>query len=900
MSSWKDDGFVRPGHEIEDAMLVDADEDAVAVRQWRAESISIDDPSRGDALTKRLLADSGGGGGGGSGGGGSSSDVGRNSGLRRSGPLAPAHRSHSAILEFKSASASGHLHTLSAAESTLMSSYESLDYEPVRNDVSTYKRLQRIHRPWLATIANIRSWATFAAIGCVTGLVAFVMDTLIGAMTKWKFDVVKPLVAAGYNRDGGKPSSFGEAYLTYVGISLGLGLVSTCLVNFGETVAAGSGIPEVKGYLNGTNYLRFLKFKTGVIKVVGILFSVSAGLIIGKEGPLIHIGSVVAANFATLAGCETTPCGAGRQWPFRFRTDHDKRDFVSGGAAAGVAAAFGSPTGGIVFALEEASSFWSLSLTWRTYLCTMLSTSTLWLLLSWRDAATSYRGLATFGRPDGNGAEQFSIFEVPFMVLPLATLGGFSGAAFCHVNLALSQWRIRHTIGRKGRRIAEVLLAVFLTSSVSILLPKLSTACYSTQDFSNWQCDGQATIRNYTSCVDYSFYSAFTCDPGDDSGGGGTAPGRDKFSACCDACSCPQNFNQLATLTFQSTEDTIKALFHNQARLEPAMLLLYTAIWWLLAVFTYGLAVPSGLFVPCILIGGGYGRMWGELMRDWFPHGLTGGEAVLGALTPRPTTYALIGAASMLSGVTRITITLTVILFETTDQLYLIMPIMATVLISKVIADHFNISLYDLHVELKAIPFVEPNANDAMEGMVASEVMSAPPRCLREVETVRNVLDLLRSCTHSGFPLVSNTRAEDSEGAHDAPFRGLVLRNHLVVLLRKAQYGGTLDELVGAERPPMAQLLKPFHFAADLESKQLPLNTIPSEVFQLPPDTAIDLRPYMNPSPISVHESTPIGSCFALFRGLGIRHLVVLNEVSRPMGIITRKELRTDFKQDLY
>ena len=74
----------------------------------------------------------------------------------------------------------------------------------------------------------------------------------------------------------------------------------------------------------------------------------------------------------------------------------------------------------------------------------------------------------------------------------------------------------------------------------------------------------------------------------------------------------------------------------------------------------------------------------------------------------------------------------------------------------------------------------------------------------------------------------------------------------------------------------------------------------PREVFELPPDTAIDLRPYMNPSPISVHESTPIGSCFSLFRGLGIRHLVVLNEVSTPMGIITRKELRTDFKQDLY
>lgn len=102
-----------------------------------------------------------------------------------------------------------------------------------------------------------------------------------------------------------------------------------------EPMISGSGIPQLDGEIQGffsQNWLRVL-----VAKFAGGLLSIGSGLSLGREGPSIQLGAMVAKGVSRVTG--------------RMRTE--ERLLMTCGASAGLAAAFNAPLAGALFALEE-------------------------------------------------------------------------------------------------------------------------------------------------------------------------------------------------------------------------------------------------------------------------------------------------------------------------------------------------------------------------------------------------------------------------------------------------------------------------------------------------------------------------------------------------------------------
>ncbi|KAF7840176.1 putative chloride channel-like protein CLC-g [Senna tora] len=603
----------------------------------------------------------------------------------------------------------------------------------------------------------LMKWLLCALIGLIVSLIGFCNNLAVENIAGLKFVVTSNMMLQ---------RRFVMAFLVFFASNLGLTLFASVITAFIAPAATGSGIPEVKAYLNGVDAPGIYTLRTLFVKIIGSISAVSSSLLVGKAGPMVHTGACVAS---LLGQGGSKRYGLTWNWLRFFKNDRDRRDLIICGSAAGITAAFRAPVGGVLFALEEMASWWRSALLWRAFFTTAIVAIVLRALI---DVCLS---------------------DVPSVFI-LGVIGGILGSLYNSLlTIVLRAYNSIHEKGFAYKILLACIISIF-TSCLLFGLPWLASCRPCPLDATE-ACPTIGRSGNY---------KKFQCSPG--------------------------HYNDLASLIFNTNDDAIRNLFskNTDEEFSYSSMLIFFVTCFFLSIFSYGIVAPAGLFVPVIVTGASYGRFFGMLVgkNSTLNHGL----------------YAVLGAASLLGGSMRMTVSL---------------------------ADAFNANIYDLIMKAKGFPYLETHAEPYMRQLTVGDVVTGPLQLFSGIEKVRNIVFVLRTTGHNGFPVI------DEPPYSEVPVLfGVILRAHLLTLLKKKAFLSR----------PVAIGDEAFNtFSADEFAKRGSGNYDNIDDIQLTEeemDMFIDLHPFTNASPYTVVETMSLGKALTLFREVGLRHLLVVPKIS--------------------
>jgi chloride channel 7 len=625
---------------------------------------------------------------------------------------------------------------------------------------------------------HVSRWALTMLVGLCTGLTAVLILYCVEQLVDFRVNRLNRAIQFVYNSNHTgdlsyvimRPNkwwtpaqSFGMTgvYVGYVLFNLTLVLISTLLCLLLAPAAVGSGIPEVMAYLNGVRVGVFDSMWLFVVKLVGTIFSVASGLVIGPEGPVVHLGAILGAVMTKTGDLEwavrkyrrnhpsrarVLGCADGMQidgeeeddgspqcrndWISRilfylshFRNDLERRNLISVGAAAGFAAAFGAPVGGLLYSLEEASSFFAQGMLWRTLVGTVVATC---CIAIYHGDFTKYSMLSLeIGVQEEDLMARFG--EVPLYIV-IGILGGVLGGTFNNIFHIVNHQRKHFYSTLSQIPSVYFLCKVLETSSVSIIT---SLVMLTLPLHASWACK---EIEEGDSKE--AFVHQYNCPPG--------------------------YMNEIGSILFGSREESIKDILTDPTAFEPATLLSVALTFLPLMILTFGISVPTGMFMPIVLTGaclGGYAGI--EFQRHFVD-------------SVHPSDFALIGAAALLSGMQRNVVSLCVILMEGTGQTKVIIPIIMTMICARAVGNIFSEGIYEIGVEIKGYPYLHHGEKPRYDAFTAKDVMKTNIESVTLVESVLSVEALLLDSDSHAFPVVNE------ENRH---YRGMIRRDQLIAAL---------------------------------------------------------------------------------------------------------------------
>eukprot|EP01095_Lingulamoeba_sp_RSL-Kostka_P004541 TRINITY_DN15776_c0_g1_i1.p1 TRINITY_DN15776_c0_g1~~TRINITY_DN15776_c0_g1_i1.p1 ORF type:complete len:786 (+),score=233.63 TRINITY_DN15776_c0_g1_i1:46-2403(+) len=311
---------------------------------------------------------------------------------------------------------------------------ESLTFE----EANELKQKNIFKRLYLYIIME-QSWLLLVILGISSALIAILMEWFNSSL----------LYAREYTGTYFRQTEWCDpfcgvfSFLTFVGLSVLLCTLGGIIVRYISPQAAGSGLPEMKSILSGVVLPRYLSYRTFLAKTIALICVVSGGLSIGKEGPYVHICSVIANQLTKMN-------------IFKKIRSNDALKFqlLSAGCAVGVSTVFGAPIGGVLFSIEVTTTYFVMQNLWKSFFCAVCGALIVKL--------GGQQGLIAMFSTSFE-SNSYHYWELIVFAL-IGITGGYLGAWFVKIVLKLVRLRRTYKI-LATTRYTQLIIIAFLTAT---------------------------------------------------------------------------------------------------------------------------------------------------------------------------------------------------------------------------------------------------------------------------------------------------------------------------------------------------------------------------------------------------------------------------------------------------
>ncbi|MBW0476333.1 hypothetical protein O181_016048 [Austropuccinia psidii MF-1] len=323
---------------------------------------------------------------------------------------------------------------------------------------------------------------------------------------------------------------------------------------------------------------------------------------------------------------------------------------------------------------------------------------------------------------------------------------------------------------------------------------------------------------------------------------------------------------------------------------------------------TFGIQVPSGIFLPTISIGACFGRAVGIVMNSWqqaYPRFWLFAACPPEGICISPPVYAVIGAASAVGGLTRMTVSLVVIIFELTGAVELVLQIMMAVMIAKFTADYFSTDgIYEAWIHFHGYPYLSPKETYRQEDVSADDVMIKKLVSLSALGWTLDLLEeMVQNHQYKGFPIVTDAKTNF--------LMGYIPTNELRFALAQARSrpennGSTPCQFFDprarrnngiARNSLRTHAVHHSYDDSDGAGEQHHLRRGSSHREDL--ERCIDLNKWVDEAPLTLEPETSMEIVAQYFQRLGLKNMLFTSH-GKLVGMLTMKDLHKYFKSPFY